>query len=372
MIRLIIMITISIFCIGCSFIDAGNAKNITAPSETTETIDEKAEKILSNMKLSEKIGQMVMIGVYGEDANDDSKFILHQYHIGGVLLFDRNMKNPAQVKKLIANLKAAGDKKAPMFFGLDEEGGAVARMRDGLTPPPSAASIGATGDPSQAYKAMKLTADEMREMGFNLDFAPVADLALDRERSYSANPQTVASFTNEAIRALNDAKLIGTLKHFPGLGGATVDTHKGTAVVTKTKDELLKNDLIPYINVNKDYNYFIMVGHGTYTALDSEPASISKAIITGVLRNELKYDGVVITDDLNMGAITMYGEEERALRAIDAGCDIILSCHDYQMSEKMYLALLNAAENGKLSKERIDKSVKRILKAKLKLEDNNK
>lgn len=378
--RFITIATVSFMCFGCSFTKAednaqnNNKKNIEV-SETlnkAEIIDDKVEKILSTMKTSEKIGQMVMIGLYGEDVNDDSKFLLHQYHIGGIIFFERNMKNPEQVKKFIANLKAAGDKKAPMLFALDEEGGIVVRMKESLTPPPSAASLGATNDPARAYTAMRPTADEMHDMGFNVDFAPVVDLNLDRGRSYSSDSNTVTNFAGEALQAINDAKLIGTLKHFPGLGGAVVDTHKGTAVVNKTKAELLQNDLIPYINMNKNYNYFIMVGHGTYPALDNSPASISKPIVTDLLRNELKYDGVVVTDDLNMGAINMYTPEERALKAIDAGCDIILSCHEYDITTKMYLALLDAAETGKLKEERINQSVRRILKAKLLLESNNK
>ncbi|MBO6304774.1 MAG: beta-N-acetylhexosaminidase [Selenomonadaceae bacterium] len=364
MIRIILIITLSLLCLGCG---ATGAKT-TATTAHTETIDDKAEKILSSMKLSEKIGQMVMMGVHGEDITDDSRFLLQQYHIGGVIFFDRNMKNPAQVKKFIANLKAAGDKKAPMLFALDEEGGLVARMKDGLTAPPPAGDIGKTGDPSVSYSAMKKTADEMKAIGFNVNFAPVADLALNKNRSFSTDGKTVALFTNETIRAINDGGLIGTLKHFPGLGGATVDTHKGTAVVNKTKAELLANDLLPYINANHDYNYFIMVGHGTYPALDELPAGFSKAIVTDLLRGELKYDGVVVTDDLNMGAITMFNEEERAVRAINAGVDIILSCHDYKMTEKMYLAILDAAEKGEITENRINQSVKRILKAKIRLE----
>lgn len=365
MIRIIFMVTLSLLCLGCGATGAGK----TDTAAQTETVDDKTEKLLSTMKLSEKIGQMVMMGVHGEDITDDSRFLLHQYHIGGVIFFDRNMKNPAQVKQFIANLQEAGDKKAPMLFALDEEGGLVARMKNGLTAPPPAGDIGKAGGPTLAYSTMKTTADEMKAMGFNVNFAPVADLALNKNRSFASDGKTVTLFTNETLRAINDGGLIGTLKHFPGLGGATVDTHKGTAVVNKTKAELLSNDLLPYINADRNYNYFIMVGHGTYPALDELPASVSKAIITNLLRGELKYDGVVVTDDLNMGAITMFSEEERALKAIDAGVDIILSCHDYAMTEKMYLTILNAVEKGKISEKRINESVKRILKAKIRMEN---
>lgn len=371
MIRLLFIVMLSAIFLGCG---ASNAENVPINKNNvpTETLDDKAEKIMSNMKLSEKVGQMVMTGVIGENITDDSRFILTQYHIGGVIFFDRNMKNPEQVKKFISDLKAAGDKKAPMLFALDEEGGLVSRMTDGLTAPPPAETLGQTGNPSQSYAYMKKTADEMKAMGFNVNFAPVADLALNKNRSFSTNGQTVTLFTNETIKAINDAGLIGTLKHFPGLGGATVDTHSGTAVVNKSKEELLNNDLLPYINANKDNNYFIMVGHGTYPAFDNEPASVSKAIVSDFLRKELKYDGVVVTDDFNMGAITMYSIEDRALKAVNAGADIILSCHEYAMTEKMYLAILDAAEKGDISEERINQSVKRIVKAKLKLQENNK
>lgn len=369
--QFLFIVILSAIFLGCGATNTGKAKTDN-PSAKAETLDDRAEKILSSMKLSEKVGQMVMTGVIGEDITDDSRFVLQQYHIGGVIFFDRNMKNPEQVKKFIANLKAAGNNKVPMLFALDEEGGLVTRMKDGLTPPPPAETLGQTGEPEKSYAAMKKTADEMKAMGFNLNFAPVADLALDKNRSFSADGKTVTLFTNETIRAINDAGLIGALKHFPGLGGATVDTHKGTAVVGKTKEELLNDDLLPYINANNDYNYFIMVGHGTYPALDEVPASISKEIVTNLLRNELGIDKVVVTDDLNMGAITMYSDEERALRAINAGVDMILSCHEYEMTQKMYLAILDAAEKGKISEERINQSVRRIIKAKLRIENNNK
>lgn len=373
MIRLLFIVMLSALFLGCGATNAEKPVTNAPKAEVkVETIDDKAEKILASMKLSEKIGQMVMTGVLGDKIDDNSRFILQHYHIGGVIFFDRNMNNPKQVEKFISDLKEAGDSKAPMLFALDEEGGLVSRMKNGLTAPPEAKVLGASSDTKAAYNSMKITADEMKAMGFNVNFAPVADLALDKNRSYSSNGETVTLFTNETIRAINDAGLIGTLKHFPGLGGATVDTHKQTAVVNKTKEQLLQNDLIPYIKANKNYNYFIMVGHGTYPALDNVPASISKVIVTDLLRNELNYDGVIITDDLAMGAINMYSVEERALKAINAGVDIILSCHEYDMTRKMYLAILDAAENGKISEDRINQSVKRILKAKLNLQNNNK
>ncbi|MBO6178304.1 MAG: glycoside hydrolase family 3 protein [Selenomonadaceae bacterium] len=373
--RLYIVVMLFLFCLfsvtGCGAEKPNSSvKESAVTAEKQKTVDEKAEEIMASMTLAEKIGQMVMIGVHGEDITDDSRFMLHQYHIGGIVLFDRNMKNPEQVKNLIENLKKAGDKKAPMLFALDEEGGAVARMRNSLTAPPEAAALGNTGDPSKAYVAMKKTGAEMKQMGFNVNFAPVADLALDRGRSYGNVGDKVTKFTAEACRGIADAGLIPTFKHFPGLGGATVDTHKGTAIVTKTREELLANDLLPYKNAATfNYPYFIMVGHGTYSAIDDLPACISNKIVAGLLRTDLGYDGVAVTDDLNMGAISMYDEKERAILAIEAGCDMILSCHEYQISTNMYLALLDAAEKGRIKEERINQSVKRILKAKLMLKD---
>ncbi|MBR3623531.1 MAG: glycoside hydrolase family 3 protein, partial [Selenomonadaceae bacterium] len=372
--HLSIIVTMCLFCLfsvtGCGAEKADKAVNPAKENvaEKAKTVDDKAEEIMASMTLAEKVGQMVMIGVHGEDVTDDSRFMLHQYHIGGIVLFDRNMKNAEQVKQLIDNLKKAGDKKAPMLFALDEEGGAVARMRNALTAPPEAASLGSAGDPSKAYAAMKETATEMKRIGFNVNFAPVADLALDRGRSYGNVGDKVSKFTSEACRGIADAGLIPTLKHFPGLGGATVDTHKGTAVVTKTRAELLANDLLPYKNAaNFNYPYFIMIGHGTYSDIDTLPACISNKIVTGLLRKELAYDGVAVTDDLNMGAISMYDEKERAIRAIEAGCDMILSCHEYQIGTNMYLAILDAVEKGRIKEDRINQSVKRILKAKLML-----
>lgn len=298
------------------------------------TLDERVEAIMSSMTLKEKIGQMVMIGIHGTDVTEDSLFMLHQYHIGGIILFDRNMESPEQVKLLNAHLQKEAQEKLPLFIGVDEEGGLVARMKEKLPPPPSAREIGDTGNPEVAGEWAVKTAVALKGMGFNVNFAPVADVGMERGRSYSDDPYAVAAFVEEAGRGYESENLIYCLKHFPGLGQSQVDTHKDTSVVSADLTELRERDLFPFQSMimEKDpADYFIMVSHAIYPALEDVPASVSPVVQTDLLRKELKYDGVIITDDIAMRAVANhFTPEEVALRAVRAGADIVLSCHEYQ------------------------------------------
>ncbi len=342
-----------------------SAPGITAAS----TLDEKVDAMVASMTLKEKIGQMVMIGIHGTDVTEDSLFMLHQYHIGGIILFDRNMESQEQVKLLNAHLQEKAEEKLPLFIGVDEEGGMVARMKDQLPPPPSAQEIGDTGDPENAREWAEKTAAALKGIGFNLNFAPVADVGMERGRSFSEDPYVVADFVQAAGSGYEREHIIYCLKHFPGLGQSQTDTHKDTSVVSVSLPELRQRDLLPFRRMIAERNpadYFIMVSHAIYPALEDVPASISPVIQTDLLRKELKYDGVIITDDIAMGAVAnYYTPTELALKAVEAGTDIILSCHEYQTGTEVYLHLLDAAEKKKLSEERINESVKRILRVKL-------
>ena len=334
------------------------------------TIDEKVDKIVESMSQTEKLGQMVMIGIQGTKVDDDSLYMLNQYHMGGVILFDRNMESPEQVKQLTSDLQAQSNEKVPLFIGIDEEGGDVVRMAEKLTPPPSQKEIGATGDTEQAKTWAIKTAKSLKDMGINVNFAPVADVGSNDKRSYSTDANTVIDFVRAATEGYQQENIIYSLKHFPGIGKGRVDSHVDSSSIDVTKEILMAEDIIPFktiIDENEPNDYFILVSHLKYPALDEEyPASLSSKIMTDLLRNELGYKGIIITDDMEMGAVANHNDfRSIGVKAVKAGADIVLVCHEYQHQQEVYLGLLDAVNSGEISQERIDESVKRIIKVKL-------
>ena len=334
------------------------------------TIDEKVDKIVESMSQTEKLGQMVMIGIQGTKVDDDSLYMLHQFHMGGVILFDRNMKSPEQVKQLTSDLQAQSNEKVPLFIGIDEEGGDVVRMAEKLTPPPSQKEIGATGDIEQAKTWAIKTAESLKDMGINVNFAPVADVGSNDKRSYSTDANTVIDFVRAATKGYQQENIIYSLKHFPGIGKGKVDSHVDSSNIDASKDTLMAEDILPFktiIDKNQPNDYFILVSHLKYPALDEEyPASLSSKIMTDLLRNELGYKGIIITDDMEMGAVANHNDfRSIGVNAVKAGADIVLVCHEYQHQQEVYLGLLDAVNSGEISQERIDESVKRIIKVKL-------
>lgn len=334
------------------------------------TIDEKVDQIVESMSQTEKLGQMVMIGIQGTKVDDDSLYMLNQYHMGGVILFDRNMDSPEQVKQLTSDLQAQSNEKVPLFIGIDEEGGDVVRMAERLTPPPSQKEIGATGDIEQAKTWAIKTAKSLKDMGINVNFAPVADVGSNDKRSYSTDTNTVIDFVRAATKGYQQENIIYSLKHFPGIGKGKVDSHIDSSSIDVVKEVLMTEDILPFktiIDENDPNDYFILVSHLKYPALDEEyPASLSSKIMTDLLRNELGYKGIIITDDMEMGAVANHNEfRSIGVNAVKAGADIVLVCHEYEHQQEVYLGLLDAVNSGEISQERIDESVKRIIKVKL-------
>ena len=334
------------------------------------TIDEKVDQIVESMSQTEKLGQMVMIGIQGTKVDDDSLYMLNQYHMGGVILFDRNMDSPEQVKQLTSDLQAQSNEKVPLFIGIDEEGGDVVRMAERLTPPPSQKEIGATGDIEQAKTWAIKTAKSLKDIGINVNFAPVADVGSNDKRSYSTDTNTVIDFVRAATKGYQQENIIYSLKHFPGIGKGKVDSHIDSSSIDVAKEVLMTEDILPFktiIDENDPNDYFILVSRLKYPALDEEyPASLSSKIMTDLLRNELGYKGIIITDDMEMGAVANHNEfRSIGVNAVKAGADIVLVCHEYEHQQEVYLGLLDAVNSGEISQERIDESVKRIIKVKL-------
>ena len=380
-----LFLCLAIFCVsllltGCLARSDEAAPKDSAASHTQKSLspDEKAAAIVQKMSDAEKVGQLLMIGIQGTELDADSRFMLSEYHIGGVILFDRNMKSQEQVRALNAALqKNAADAGLPLFLAIDEEGGAVARMKEAFPPPPAAAQIGRTGDLDAARRYAADTAQGLKAMGFNLNFAPVADLGAADGRSYADDAATVTKFVAASLEGHAAAGLLATIKHFPGLGRGESDTHEDTVTVHADRAALEASDLVPFRemiakrtaakNVKEASGWFIMATHTMYPALDAKnPASLSPAILQGLLREELAYDGVIVTDDLEMGAISRhYGFDRAGVEAILAGADLVLVCHDYAHETAVYNGLLKAVKSGEISKDRLDASVRRIVKAKI-------
>ena len=327
------------------------------------------ETKLQSMTLEEKIGQMVMIGVYGTELNDDIIYSLNNFHFGGIIFFDRNLESVEQSKKFANDIEAAANQKVPLFFAIDEEGGRVARGRDFLEVAPSQESIGQTGDPEVAKYWAVHNANILRSIGVNLNFAPVADVGSRDTRSFGDNAQLVAQFVDAAAQGYEAENFLYTLKHFPGIGKSKIDPHKEVSGVEDSKEILDAVDIFPFkkiITTHDNSKFMIMVGHLRYDALDPvNSASLSPAVMTGLLRNELGYSGVVITDDLEMGAIKNNTDlPSLGVRMILAGGDIALVCHNYESQQIVYNSILEAVRRGEISEARINESVRRILRMK--------
>lgn len=333
--------------------------------------EQKVDKLVANMSDADKVGQLMMIGIHGKSLNDDAKFMLNEYRVGGIILFDRNMESKDQVKTLIADINKAGKSAGltPLFLGIDQEGGAVARMDDKLIKVPPAEEVGK--EPvEQAAALAKEVGTELKDLGFNINFAPVADLGLTYGRSYSTNPDEVVRYASAVGKSYDEAGLWYSYKHFPGIGKTDVDLHADTSIVPVSKETLLSEDtkvFVDLIKQSKPNTYTIMVSHAMYPQIDPDhPSSLSKTIITDWLRKDMGYNGVVVTDDMDMGALAKhYTFGDMAVQSILAGSDILLVCHEYEHMQEAYNGLMKAVKDGRISKERLDESVKRILLMKM-------
>ena len=335
------------------------------------TLHYAAVKMVAGMSLEEKIGQMLLIGIDGTEIDEGALSMLRDYHVGGVILFDRNMNNKYQVTGLNANLQRLNKEynKLPLYLCVDQEGGMVARMKQGLTVAPAAARIAEQGTPEDARRWAYQTAMELETIGFNVNFAPVLDIGIPYGRSYGHDAASVSKFTEAACRGYDQAGIIYSLKHFPGMGKSEVDPHTEQYRITASKEILLQEDTIPFKNIIQNFDnqdFMVMVGHLIYTGLDTLPASVSPQVINNFLRNELGFQGIVITDDMEMGALTsMYGFREMGVAAVQAGVDVLLVCHNYEHQQQVYQGVLEAVKTNKLTTAAIDAAAVRIVENKM-------
>ena len=351
-----------------STIDKKEEPIIEKPTQEM-TLEEKVDDIIAKMTLKEKIGQLMVVGFNSTTIDQNITSMISQYNVGGVILFDRNMETQTQVASLnrqLQDLAAKNEHGIPLYLSIDQEGGGIVRMRDQVSPIPSQQELGQKNNPDEVYQVAKRTGSELKTMGFNVNFAPVLDLSESDSRSFGRDPKKADTLGSQVIAGMADSGITATVKHFPGNGRSSVDPHKDSSSVKADKFDLENQDIYPFKKIieNKDHNqFFVMVTHIKYPAYDKEnPASISPVIIQDLLREQLGYTGIVVTDDLEMGAVNKYFTyEDLGYRAIESGADLLLVCHTYENQQKVFNGILAAVEGGQLSEKRIDESVKRIL-----------
>lgn len=348
-----------------------------------ELLEEQIDKMIADMSLEERVLQLFVItpeALTRVDtvvaAGEATKEAIIERPVGGLIYFQKNLQNPEQVKEMLSNTyqyyREAG---APVpFLSVDEEGGSVARIGGqsafGVERLPDMRVIGENGNAEEAKRVGDVIGSYLSELGFNLDFAPDADVLTNpqnevvKKRSFGSDAELVSRMSMAVVKGLEEHGIYATLKHYPGHGATLSDSHKGYAYTDKTLEELMEEELIPFKEGISEDIHFIMVAHISVPEItkDTVPCSLSPYMVTDVLREQLGYQGIVITDAMNMGAISQeYNSKEASVMALKAGVDLVLMPTDF---EEAYQGVLSAIEEGELTEERIDESVRRVLRLK--------
>ncbi len=348
----------------------GLTPGATAQATPQLTPQQFINLIVQNMTLDQKLGQMMIVQFYGPTYSLDISTMISQYHVGAVLLFtiNNNIVDKAQLKGLIQQMKT--NSSIPLAVAIDQEGGTVDRLKSLDGPRPPAANIGATNDTNKAMAAGIQDARDLASYGFNLNLAPVVDVTNVYNpqlygRTYGNNAALVTKMAQAYLQGLQQSgKVLGTLKHFPGLGDVGVDPHSGVPNLYRSKSDLEAIDWAPYRALIQQGNvHAIMVTHEIVHAIDSSlPSSLSSKVVTGILRDDLGFQGVIMTDSLTMEGITAYySEDQAAAVAVEAGSDLLMGAATPADVASMIAGIKQAMTSGAISQQRIDDSVRRIL-----------
>lgn len=341
-------------------------------------LEEMVESAIAPMPLEDRVAGLFIVqpeAITGVStvitAGEGTQEALNKYAVGGLVYFSQNIKDKEQLQDMLT--KTVSMSRYPIFLAVDEEGGSVRRVGGSsidVADVGDMADIGAGGDTMAAYNAGAEIASYLYELGFNLDFAPVADIVPDisssaiGKRSFGSDPDAVGGMVSAAVSGIQDTGISACLKHFPGIGATTEDTHEGMAALEKTADDLRASEFLPFKAGIDAGAHFVMVSHVSAPDLTGgdTPCSLSGEVITNLLRGELGYNGIVITDAMNMSAITeYYGADEAAVLALKAGADMILMPEDF---EAAYNGVLTAVRDGVLTEDQIYESLKRIYRVK--------
>lgn len=352
-----------------------------------ENLDSRVEDIVQNMGIKEKIYQMFIVmpeqltGVSGVTAaGEKTKDSLKEKPVGGIIYMSGNLQDPDQTREMINNIQDFADEieGLPLFICIDEEGGRVTRIaKNEAFQIKNVGPMSEVTNEEDAYECGNYIGSYLSQYGFNVDFAPDVDVLTNADntiigdRSFGSEADVVSAFGKAYSEGLHANGVMSTFKHFPGHGATKDDTHEGYAYTDKSYDEMLENELRPFRDAEEYQIDFIMVSHISVPQIigDNTPCSLSKEMVTSVLREEFGYSGIIVTDALNMGAISeKYGSGTAAIEAVKAGVDILLVPKDFNAA---YNSVLSAVEKGEISEDRIDDSVRRIVMAKMKLVQGN-
>ena len=368
-----------------------DSRDMQNPGEATEPavdpLDEQASQLVSGMSLEDKVAQMFVItpeALTGyasvTAAGDTTKAAYESRPVGGLIYMADNLLSIEQTTEMLTNMQNIAMERTglPVFLSVDEEGGTVARVAKndafGVTDVGNMSDIGATGDAQNAYNAGVTIGTYLKQLGFNVDYAPVADVLTNPDntvigtRSFGSDASVVADMVTKELEGLSSQGVFGVVKHFPGHGGVSGDSHDGAVTMDKSLEELMQTEFVPFQKAVENGVSFVMVGHISVPQVvgDNTPASLSQMMVSNVLREQLGYQGIVITDAMNMGAITgSYTADQAAVMAVNAGVDMILMPQDY---ETAYNGLLQAVQDGTITEDRINESVTRIVKVKLQMQ----
>lgn len=341
-----------------------------------EKLDEIVDAAIGVMPLEDKVAGLFIVrpeSITGVStavkAGDGTREALEKHAVGGIVYFAKNIQSAEQLKEMISNTRSYS--KYPLFIGVDEEGGSVSRLADKslVDRVDSAQVISQTLDASNAYQAGTTIGTYLAEFGFDLDFAPVADLAnisnsVMMKRSYGSDAASAIPFVTSMMQGLEEQGITACVKHFPGIGSTVQDTHDGLAVSSRTAEQFRAEEFTVFQAAIDAGANMIMVGHVAVPSLvgDNTPSSMSSVIVTDILRDELGFEGVIITDAMDMSAISEYYESDHAaILALKAGCDMILMPDDYELA---YNGVLQAVKDGVISEERVNDSLRRIYRIK--------
>jgi beta-N-acetylhexosaminidase len=357
------------------FLRAAAASAIAACTPTTTTPDATGD-VVSTMSLERKVGQLMSVAFHGTQITSSLEAMIRERGVGGVILYSENFTDAAGLAKLVADLDRISReaKSLPLFFEIDQEGGPVIRINKGATILPSQMALAATADPERSVRAAAtITAAELRALGVNWNFAPVADVndeptnPIISNRSFSSDPARVSSLVTAAIQAYAAAGFFCCAKHFPGHGSTTTDSHTGLPKIEADRATLDRIELPPFRAAIAAGVPAIMSAHIVVPALDATPelpVTLSKAVMTDLVRNTLGFRGIVVTDDLEMGALKSVGEAQAGLRALQAGADYLLFRFDENAQLEGHRLIADAVRSGSLSGTRLDESVRRVVDAK--------
>jgi beta-N-acetylhexosaminidase len=315
-------------------------------------------------------GQLLITGFHATEATRPLRALLRALQPGGVILFARNITGAEQTFGLLEECQKPVAQ--PLFRCVDLEGGTVDRLREAVAPAPAAAEVASTGQRKLFRKHGRIIGDQVRAFGFNLDFAPVLDLAFEASRQVmntrvvSADPEATVAYAREFLRGLEEARVLGCGKHFPGLGRAALDSHFALPEVSASLKAMLAADLVPYRKLRREMA-FVMVAHAAFPEITGRglPASLSKKWMSEVLRKKVGFDGLIVTDDLDMGGVLAAGSvEEAAVATLRAGADMFLVCQNEESAQRAWEAVVREAERDRKFRKLVAERARRVRRCK--------